>query len=366
MAIVFLVPLGAFAVLQARLDLLVHRHTREAVEVFVVAESGLEHAIADLALDPSFDRLLAGPDKIIGTADDQHFPFHHQPPSLFPQPPLRYDVRVESCGDECVEIVSRGRSAGQISRKVDASVVRSLTPYLPGTVFSAAPAVTLEMDDAFTISGIDDDQSDTVLPALAVASEEAAQALTVQLGNDPGTPLLPPGIAVEIFSPLDAMAAAAAQIPGARMLTGSVAGSLGEGVLISPTPLHVADASGSGILIVDGMLRISGRFTFSGLIVTLGDVRFDPGSSVNIDGVLFQAASGTHLQFHGAGQIRYDRRIIEQIDAQFPDFLPRQTIVTGWHEQSWSRTTSSRSPVASVIAGCARVQAFSVYGSVTW
>ena len=334
MAIVFLVPLGMFAVLQARLDLLVHRHTREAVEVFVVAESGLEHALADLAIAPCFDRLLAGPDKIVGTADDQRFPFLNPLPSFFPPPPFHYTVNVDSCGHECAKIVSHARGAGQISRTVAASVVQSPTPYLPGTVFSAAPAVTLAMDGAFTISGIDDDQSDTVLPALAVASVGAAQALTTQLGDDLGTSLLPSGIAVGRFSPLDAMAAAAAQIPGARMLTGGVAGSLGEGVLISPTPLHIADASGSGILIVDGMLRISGRFTFSGVVVTVGDVRFDPGSSVNIDGALLQAASGTHLQFHGAGHIRYDRQIIAQIDAQFPDFLPYQAIVTGWREQS--------------------------------
>ena len=51
-----LLPLGAFAAMQARLDFLVQHYTRTALETFVVAESGLEHALADLALDPRFDR----------------------------------------------------------------------------------------------------------------------------------------------------------------------------------------------------------------------------------------------------------------------------------------------------------------------
>lgn len=334
MVIAFLVPLGTFAILQARLDLLVHRHTREAAEVFVVAESGLEHALADLDLDPWFDRLLAGPDKITGTADDQRFPFHNPLLGFFPPPPFHYTVNVESCGHECATIVSHARGTGQISRTIAASVIRSPVPHIPGTVFSAAPIVTLVMGDAFSVSGIDDDQSDTMLPALAVASAEAAQAIAIQLGNDASTRLVPPGIAVESFPSLDAIAVAAAQTPGARMLTGSITGSLGAGLLISPTPLELADASGSGILIVNGLLRITGRFTFSGLVVTLGDARFDPGSSVNISGGLLQAASGRNLQFRGAGQITYDRQIIEEIDAQFPNFLPHQAIITGWREES--------------------------------
>src|SRR5512139_249660 len=78
-ATALLLPLGAFAVLQARLDFLVQHYTRAASEAFAVAESGLEHARADLARDPRFERLLAGPDRRAGTADDGEYPFA-QPP----------------------------------------------------------------------------------------------------------------------------------------------------------------------------------------------------------------------------------------------------------------------------------------------
>src|SRR5215470_474238 len=75
--IAFLTPLGAFALMQARLDLRVEDNARTALETFAVAEAGLDHALADLDLQPWFDRLLAGPDGIVGNADDKEFPYVH-------------------------------------------------------------------------------------------------------------------------------------------------------------------------------------------------------------------------------------------------------------------------------------------------
>jgi len=69
LATAVLMPLGAFAAMQARLDLLIHHHSRAALEAFYIAESGLEHALADLASDPRFDRLPVGPDGQAATAE---------------------------------------------------------------------------------------------------------------------------------------------------------------------------------------------------------------------------------------------------------------------------------------------------------
>jgi hypothetical protein len=78
------VPLAAFTAMQARLDWMVQNHTRIALQTFTVADSGLEHALADIEADPRFDRLLDGPDRQAGTGDDGEYPFLQPPPRVLP------------------------------------------------------------------------------------------------------------------------------------------------------------------------------------------------------------------------------------------------------------------------------------------
>ncbi len=333
----FLMPLGALAAMQARLDLLVHHHTRSAIEVFYVAESGLEHALADLARDPWFDRLLQGPDGVVSTADDGEYPFRIAPPDYFPRPPYRYQVQVEQQSPEAVEILASGFGTGQSAHTVAASVQRSATPYTPGAAFSAAPIVSLLLGGEFIINGIGEGCG-SGFPALALKSPEAAQTLLAQLPATAATQLLgdgeSPGIAARSFPPLDTLAATAALSPTARLLDAEASGALGSGILVAASSLTLTDASGSGLLIVDGNLQVSGQMTFSGLVVALGDVQFDEGSAVQIDGGLLQGTAGSQLHLRGAGSITCDRPAIERVDSDFPGLLPRRAIIAGWRENA--------------------------------
>lgn len=128
-----LTPLAAFAFLQAHLELETQRHNRTAAELFWAAESGIEQALADLELDPSFDRLTAGPDGLAGTADDGEFPFQYPPPAAFPHLSAWYEVRVEDPGGGTVELVSTAIDNGQVTRTVIATVSRSPTKPQNGT-----------------------------------------------------------------------------------------------------------------------------------------------------------------------------------------------------------------------------------------
>jgi hypothetical protein len=57
-----LTPLGAFAVMHARLDVLVQHHIARAAAAFAVANRGWRTRAPRFGLDPNFDRLRNGPE----------------------------------------------------------------------------------------------------------------------------------------------------------------------------------------------------------------------------------------------------------------------------------------------------------------
>lgn len=331
-ATALLLPLGALAMLQARLDFLVQHYTRAASETFAVAESGLEHARADLARDPRFERLLAGPDRRLGTADDGEYPFAQPPPAFFPVAPFRYQVRVAPQTADRVEIVARGYGPLGTVRGVAAAVQRAALPYLPGALAAGAPVVDLLLGAAWRIDGAAD------VPALAVASTAAAEQLAAGLDaderrrvNGPGGP---PSLGVAAIPDLDALLAAAAARPEARALAGEVGGALGDGLFLAAGGTRLRDASGSGILLVDGPLEIDGAFAFAGLVAASGGVSVAPTATVDMRGCLLQGARGGALLLRGSGRLAYDEGVADALAAAHPGLLPSRARVTGWRELS--------------------------------
>ncbi|MDX2166980.1 MAG: hypothetical protein SF182_07955, partial [Deltaproteobacteria bacterium] len=146
-----LLPLGAFAVMQARLDALIAQRTRLAAVTLAVAESGLEHALADLTADPRFVRLTLGPDGRAGTADDGEYPFALAPGS-WPAAPYRYEVRVVTGSADRAEIVSRGFGPFGALRGVAASVQRGSTPQLAAALAAEAPRLAVRLDDGWRLA----------------------------------------------------------------------------------------------------------------------------------------------------------------------------------------------------------------------
>jgi len=332
-----LLPLGAFAAMQARLDALVQHHTRIGLETFTVAESGLEHALADLAGDSRFDRLLAGPDGQVGTGDDGEYPFSQLPPEFFPRSPFRYQVRVALRAPDTLDITARGFGPLAATRAVVATVVRSTQPYVPAALALAAPDPSVLLGDEFRVTGVESRPDDAGLPAVAVDDADAATALAARLPPDGAARLTgrggSPSIASSHVPSCDALAGLAARRAEAQPLGSEVSGALGDGLFVSPASVRLADASGSGILVVGGALDLSGASTFSGLVVALGDVRLDSGGSLAIDGALLVGPQGGLVSLRGAGHVAYDQRVIERIDAAFAGLLPRRARVTGWREQ---------------------------------
>jgi len=335
-AAAFLIPLGAFAAMQARLDFLVGHHTCAALQTFVVAESGLEHGLADLAADPRFDRLLLGPDRQAGTGDDGEYPFAQPPPAWFPAPPFRYEVRVAAQGPDRVDIMARGLGPLNATRVVAATVVRSTDPYLPAALALAAPGTALALGSDFRVAGVEPRADDQGLPALAVDGADAAAALAAALPPDAAARLVGRGGAPSLIGTAlpsaEALANAAARRVEARALADVASGALGDGIFVSPSALRLADASGSGVLVVNGALELSGTSSFSGLVIALGGIRLDVGGTGVVDGAVLVGRAGAVVALRGDGHIAYDPRVIARIDAAFPGLLPRRARVTGWRE----------------------------------
>jgi hypothetical protein len=187
----------------------------------------------------------------------------------------------------------------------------------------------------FRIAGVVPRPDDPGVPALAVDGADAAAALARSL--EPAADQLvgrggSPSVAGMALPSADVLAERAASRAGAQALTGEVRGALGDGLFVGSS-LRLVDASGSGVLVVDGPLELGGASTFAGLIIALGDLRIDSGAEVAIDGAVMVGSGGGVLSLRGAGHISYDRLIIERIDAAFPGLLPRRARVTGWRER---------------------------------
>lgn len=118
MAMALLLPLGALAVLQARIGLLTQQSLRGDVEALHAAEAGL--ACAYSRLDPSMDfaQLLRGPDGKAGTPDDG------EAPMALPCATAASLVRFEAGDAETIVLVATGRGSRGATRVIERRVHR--------------------------------------------------------------------------------------------------------------------------------------------------------------------------------------------------------------------------------------------------
>jgi hypothetical protein len=323
-AMAFLSSIAAFAVMQARVDYLIHHHTREALALFTTAESGLEMALADLALEPRFSRI----DLDAGSL----YPFLRPPPRYFPAAPYSFAVTLEPDGDDRVDIVARGYGLTAGYRQLAATVRRDAAPYVPGAVHTPAPVVSLIVASGFQIIA---DGAAATVPALAVESEAAIRAIVDQTPPGDLAQLLgDPALGVANLAGGSPPSQAVAQHPDATPVGPQLGAALGHGIFFSSQSLSVGDASGSGILAVDGDLSVDRSLRFDGIVVVRGDVLFADLSQVEIAGALLQETPGTALHLRGSGEIRYDETELARVETDFPGLLDRRAIVDGWRDDS--------------------------------
>jgi hypothetical protein len=352
--LLIITPLAAMAFLQAHTDWLLERNLLAEQEAFYVAEAGLEHAVGSIRPGTPVASLWTGPDGIEGTADDGVFAFEGGTPAPFPDPPLRYDVRVER-RDRGVGLVSTGLGRHGTQKTVRGIVDQSPLPFTPGAVSAQADVLRFDLGGAgFRLLGLDHKLSDApgspsgsapAVPGLSVATDSAAVALRRELGVEAaarvqgagGTPSIAGGTTLDV----DALVRAASQrgdVVALPMLQASEQVVLGDYVMPQVTVVSGdADISGTvdgtGILIVQGALRVSGNFRFNGLVVAGGDVAFGSTSTAAVRGALWHAAArDARVDFLGRGEVAYSSEALQLVDASFPTLLPHDVILLGWEE----------------------------------
>jgi hypothetical protein len=330
-----LTPLGTFAVMQARLDVWVQHHINRATTAFAVAEAGVEHACAELRLDPGFDRLLAGPDRQPETLDDGEFPYH-QARALTLDPEFQYDLRVVARDASTVDLFSTATGPERSTHTLALTVVRDRA-FLPAAVTATAATTTLDLGADFRLTGHDRAGRDPAQPGLAVASSEMATSLRQDLpaesaqriDGDGGLPSIAAGVAFSAEELAGKFAIERTHDVGPQ-----VNGAIGSGIAVSAGSLDIDTAAGDGVLIVEGNLRVTGDLSFSGIVIVLGDVLFESGSTVGIQGGLLQGRSNGVLALLGTGAIAYDSAVIERIDTAYPGRLSHRAHIVGWRDPS--------------------------------
>lgn len=339
-----LLPLGAFVVLQARTDIAIQYNLRSETEAFYVAEAGLEHAIAEIQPGRSFDPLLLGADHNAGTSDDGTFPFAEGAPADFPQAPFHYDVHVTSVRADLIQIASQGSGRNGATRTLQALVTRSPLPCTPGALYVEGNVGGLDIGSEFQLSGYDAAGTQAPVPALGTAAAGAESTLRQRLSDSTARQLLgtgtPPSIATPASLGLESYAASVMSSSSSVTLPDQVDAGVSLGTSLAPQ-LSVApgdltitgQASGYGMLVVHGTLHISGAFNFTGVVLVMGAVVFEPASDVRIKGALWRATSvDDRLKLLGRGQLDYDSGALARVDHTFPGQLPHATAVVGWQE----------------------------------
>ncbi len=353
--IMILLPIGAFVVLQCRTDWLIQHNLRAEVEAFYVAEAGLEHALAEISPETSFDAVLAGPDRIAGTNDDGSFPFSEGEPSAFPYAPFRYEVRVSRPSADVLTVQSSGFGVHDATKVVVALVRRDPVPATPAAFHVDGDASTLDMGAAgFLLSGWDHQIGDppdattdsaAALPALSSSSPDAEGILRRRLWGESAQRLVGTGGTPSLATapPVDVQRYATAC--SARPERVQVIGPSGDLAVLgtSQTPqlsivagdLDVGgELTGVGILVVQGTWHVTGQVTFNGLVLAMGGIVFEPSSRVTVTGALWRAASNDgRLQLAGSGGIGYSRGALAAADTAFAGLLPHAAVVASWQEQ---------------------------------
>jgi len=351
-----MLPVGAYLVLQARTDFLIQRSFREEIEAFYVAEAGLEHAIAEIRPDQSFDNLLAGPDHVSGTADDGVFPFAAGTPAPFPIDPFRYEVSVSAAAPTALLVASRGYGRNGAARVVSAMLLRSPAPWTPAALLAEGNLESLDLGDgSILLSGFDHRVGDPPsaptgsadpVAAAAGTAADAASMILQQLGAALAGRFVglggPPSITTAPQVDIQTLSSRVAQLAEAVLL-GSIAASdhvsLGSRQMpqasVVTGDVDIGDqTSGSGILVILGGLHVSGTFNFTGLVVVMGGISFEPGSEVSVAGALWRGPGvDRRMRLRGAGALMYSSEALAEADAAFPGLLPHAVVMSGWMEQ---------------------------------
>jgi len=317
-----LMAIGVTAAEQARMSFLIAHRSRDSVEALVAAETGLSAVLADVALEPRFDRFDV----------DAGAPFPFLRARTIAPLPASFSVhhRIQPRSTNRVDVVVQARGRNRAGRTLAATIARDADPYVPAALFTAGSGPSITGSDLLEISG--STTSVNPIPAIGARTQADADAVHRDL-TAAGTGLIGvPIAAAAAWTDLPAVIARARAAAG--VLPDAVDGPQSGGVLSSGGSIEVGCASGSGLWLVDGNLTVRSQFSFEGLLLVLGDIVFDDSSDVRILGALVQAPPGRTVQIRGDAVVSYRSAPLRDLDASHPEILGRRARVVGWRDDS--------------------------------
>jgi hypothetical protein len=251
-------------------------------------------------------------------------------------PDFQYGLRVVARSASMLDVISTATGPERSLHKLALSVVRDRA-LLPAALTATAPTTTVDLGAAFRLTGHDRAGRDPAQPGLAVADTGITSRLLSEVPADAaeridgagGTP------SIAAHAPVSAEELAASfASTRTREVGPQLNGAIGSGISASTGSLDIDTATGDGVLVVEGNLRVTSELTFSGIVIVLGDVLFESGSSVGIQGGLLQGRGNGVLALLGTGSIAYDSDVIETIDRAYPGLLPHRARIVAWRDLS--------------------------------
>jgi hypothetical protein len=317
-----LLAIAVTAAEQAWMSFLIVHRSRESVEAMVAAETGLSAALADLAMEPSFDRF----DLAAGTP----YPFARAS-AIAPLPAsfaVRLEIRPRSAGR--IDILVRASGRNRAGRTLAATIERSEDPYVPAAFYAAGAAPSIATSSRLEISG--SSAPANPVPAIGAQSSSDAESIHRELAAAGADLAGIPIASASAWSDLPEILARVREAAGA--LPDVVDGERSTAILSSSGAVEVTSASGSGVWLVDGDLTVRSRLSFEGLLLVLGDIVLAEGSDVRIHGALVQAPPGRAIQARGDAVVAYRSTPLQEIDSAHPGLLGRRARIIGWRDES--------------------------------
>jgi len=320
-----LVVVAVTAAVSAALATLAHseivlaRNRDAAAQAQSAADGCLAAVVAGLPAGWDFDQALAGPDGMPGTTDDGFVPTPAGcSATLVPAPGPSLPPRVLA---DVTAVAGTGR------RLVRGVVGRTSSPDPPALLWLAEAGSLGPIGGTLALDGTDPGRpsAPSVAPVAAPGDPAvvdgwlAAQGTRVSTSS--GTALHAPPPPVTQLS--DRLIAAGAATAGTLLPSGvpPLARTWSPGDLVVG-----GTARGQGVLLIGGLLDITGTFEFNGVVVASGGIRVAAGAQLEVRGAVWLGPGAT-LVVDGDAAVRADGSAMEAADGLLP--LPRRSRLAG-------------------------------------
>ncbi len=305
----------------AQSELLLARGREASARALAAADACAADVVADLPAGWDFDTLIAGADGVAGTPDDGERTAPSGCAAVLraapgPLQPPRAMLDVEAV-------------AGSGRRVVEAVVARAAGPGTPALIWAADPASLRDPGGTLALDG-----ADAARPAAGALPPLAAPGDPVTLDGWIAThgakvTVTPPG-AASLSAPPPPVAELATRMRAAgAAATGTLvpAGSPPLALTLVTGDLAIATtALGRGLLLVDGLLDITGTFAFNGVVVASAGIRIAAGARLDVAGSIW-LGSGASLVVDGDARVAARADALDAAETLLR--LPRRAILAG-------------------------------------